>query len=83
LSRVIRDRFRIYREVRVRTAQGRLTAGILIALPIMMGFILSVLNPKYIGVLFTDPLGPIVLVTAAVMQAIGSVILWKIIHFEV
>ena len=83
LSRVIRDRFRIYREVRVRTAQGRLTAGILIALPIMMGFILSVLNPKYIGVLFTDPLGPIVLVTAAVMQAIGSAILWKIIHFEV
>src|SRR5437773_6427074 len=83
LSRVIRDRFRIYREVRVRTAQGRLTAGILIALPIMMGFILSVLNPKYIGVLFTDPLGPIVLVTAAVMQIIGSAILWKIIHFEV
>src|SRR5438876_6587443 len=83
LSRVIRDRFRIYREVRVRTAQGRLTAGILIALPIMMGFILSVLNPKYIGVLFTDPLGPIVLVTAAVMQAIGSVSLWKIVHFEV
>ena len=75
LSRVIRDRF--------RTAQGRLTAGILIALPIMMGFILSVLNPKYIGVLFTDPLGPIVLVTAAVMQIIGSAILWKIIHFEV
>src|SRR5882724_812233 len=83
LARVIRDRFRIYREVQVRTAQGRLTAGILIALPIMMGFILSVLNPKYIGVLFTDPLGPIVLVTAAVMQAIGSAILWKIIHFEV
>ena len=83
MSRVIRDRFRIYREVRVRTAQGRLTAGILIALPIMMGFILGVLNPKYIGVLFTDPLGPVVLVTAAVMQVIGSAILWKIIHFEV
>jgi tight adherence protein B len=83
LARVIRDRFRIYREVKVRTAQGRLTAGILIALPIMMMLILSVLNPKYIGVLFTDPLGPIVLVTAAIMQVIGSAILWKIIHFEV
>jgi tight adherence protein B len=83
LARVIRDRFRIYREVRVRTAQGRLTAGILIALPIMMMMILSVLNPHYIGVLFTDPLGPIVLAVAAVMQLIGSAILWKIIHFEV
>jgi len=83
LARVIRDRFRIYREVRVRTAQGRLTAGILIALPIFMMIILSVLNPKYIGVLFTDPQGPYVLVTAGVMQLIGSAILWKIIHFEV
>jgi tight adherence protein B len=83
LARVIRERFRIYREVRVRTAQGRLTAGILIALPIMMMLLLSILNPHYIGVLFTDPLGPIVLVVAAIMQLIGSAIIWKIIHFEV
>jgi len=83
LARVIRDRFRIYREVQVRTAQGRLTAGILIALPIMMMFILSVLNPSYMKVLFTDPKGPIILITAALMQLVGSAILWKIIHFEV
>src|SRR5262249_5678372 len=83
LSRVIRDRFRIYREVRVRTAQGRLTAGILIALPIFMALVLSVLNPKYIGILFTDPKGPIVLAVAATLQLVGSAILWKIIHFEV
>ena len=83
LARVIRDRFRIYREVRVRTAQGRLTAGILIALPIFMMLVLSVLNPQYMGVLFTDPKGPVVLVTAGIMQIIGSAILWKIIHFEV
>jgi len=83
LARVIRDRFRIYREVRVRTAQGRLTAGILIALPIMMLMLLSVLNPHYVGVLFTDPLGPVMLAVAALMQVIGSAILWKIIHFEV
>src|SRR6202140_5328889 len=81
LARVIRDRFRIYREVRVRTAQGRLTAGILIALPIMMMLILGSLNPHYIGVLFTDPMGPPILILAAVLQIIGSAILWKIIHF--
>jgi tight adherence protein B len=83
LSRVIRDRFRIYRDVQVRTAQGRLTAGILIALPIAMLGILSVINPKYIGVLFTDPQGPVMLITAGVLQVVGSMILWKIIHFEV
>jgi tight adherence protein B len=83
LARVIRDRFRIYREVQVRTAQGRLTAGILIALPIIMAFLLSALNPHYMGVLFSDPAGPWVLVAAAIMQVVGSAILWKIIHFEV
>jgi tight adherence protein B len=83
LARVIRDRFRIYREVQVRTAQGRLTAGILIALPIVMLIILTAMNPKYVGVLFTDPMGPVVLAIAAIMQIIGSAILWKIIHFEV
>ena len=83
LARVIRDRFRIYREVQVLTAQGRLTAGILIALPIIMMFLLGALNPSYIGVLFTDPWGPIALIVAATMQVIGSAILWKIIHFEV
>ncbi len=83
LARVIRDRFRIYREVQVRTAQGRLTAGILIALPIFMAIVLSLINPNYMKVLFEDPKGPYILGTAAGMQLVGSMILWKIIHFEV
>ncbi len=83
LARVIRDRFRIYREVRTRTAQGRLTALILIALPPFMMIMLGMLNPKYMGVLFTDPVGPTILGVAATMQVIGSAILWKVIHIEV
>jgi tight adherence protein B len=83
LARVIRDRFRIYREVRVRTAQGRLTAGILIALPIFMVIALGILNPNYMKILFEDPSGPMILIVAAVMQLIGSMLLWKIIHIEV
>ncbi len=83
LARVIRDRFRIYREVKVRTAQGRLTAGILIALPIFMAIVLMIINPSYMRILFEDPRGPLVLSVAAVMQVAGSAILWKIIHIEV
>jgi tight adherence protein B len=83
LARVIRDRFRIFREVRVRTAQGRLTAGILIAMPIFMMCVLSLLNPAYIRVLFEDPRGPIVLTIAAIMQILGSMIIWRIIQIEV
>src|SRR5271154_2250541 len=83
LSRVIRDRFRIYREVKTRTAQGRLTAAILISLPPSMMIILGFVNPNYMRVLFTDPLGPTIIAIAASMQVIGSAVLWKIIHFEV
>ncbi len=83
LSRVVRERFKIYGEVRTRTAQGRMTAGILIALPPLMALMLSVVNPDYIGILFKDPVGPYILAAAAIMQVIGSAILWKIVHIEV
>jgi tight adherence protein B len=83
LSRVIRDRFRIYREVRTKSAHGRLTAGILIALPPLMVIGLGIVNPHYIKVLIEDPLGPKILWAGAIMQIIGSMLLWKIIHIEV
>jgi tight adherence protein B len=83
LSRVIRDRFRIYREVQTKTAQGRLTAMIMIAMPMVMMGVLELLNPKYMQVLFRDPLGPTVLGLTAVLQVIGSFILWKIVQIKV
>jgi len=83
LARVIRERFRIFRDVRIRTAQGRLTAGIMIALPMFMLLVLTVLNPAYTRVLFFDPKGPPVLAVAALLQVIGSVIIWRIIQIEV
>ncbi len=83
LARVIRDRFRIYRDVRTKTAQGRLTAGILIGLPPVMAMALSSLNPHYMKILFTDPKGPFILGLAGILQILGSAIIWKIIHFEV
>jgi len=83
LARVIRERFRIHREVRVKTAQGRLTAMILIALPIGMLLLMRAANPSYVRVLFDDPLGPKILAGAAALQVIGSAIIWKIVHIEV
>ncbi len=83
LSKVVRERFRIQGEVRIRTAQGRLTAIILIGLPPTMVVLLRVLNPGYINLLFTDPLGPYFLGVATVLQLIGSIVLWKIVQIEV
>jgi tight adherence protein B len=83
LSRVIRDRFRIHREVKTRTAQGKLTASILIAIPPIMMLMLGVLNPGYMATLTKDPAGPTILAIAATLQIIGSFFLWRIIHIDV
>ena len=83
LSHVIRDRFRLLGEVRIRTAQGRLTAAILIALPPMMLVLMRAMNPGYAKLLFDDPWGPYMLGTAAILQVIGGIMLWKIVNIEV
>jgi tight adherence protein B len=83
LSGTVRDRFKIRGEVRVRTAQGKLTAAILISLPIAMLVLMNFLNPDYSSVLYTDPLGLLLLAVAATMQVIGGFILWSIVNIEV
>src|SRR5271165_4017929 len=57
LSYVIRERFKILRQVRVHTAQGRLTMVLLMALPPTIVVIMQILNPGFIRPLFADPLG--------------------------
>jgi tight adherence protein B len=83
LSHVIRDRFRIYRDVRSKSAHGRLTGGILIALPPVMIVLLRIVNPHYMAVLFDDPIGPKLLWGAAIWQIIGTALMWKVINIEV
>jgi tight adherence protein B len=83
LSRVIRERFRIRRDVKTKTAMGRLTAGILIALPAAMLAMMMFVNGDYESVLFHDPDGPMILGIAFTMQLIGALILWRIVTIEV
>lgn len=83
LGHVIRERFRIQGEVRVRTAQGRLTAGILISLPPILFILLSGLNREYAMLLVNDPLGRRLLSIAAVLQLIGGALLWKVVQIEI
>ncbi len=83
LSRVIRERFKIHREVKVKTAQGKLTAAILIAMPLIMILLLHSVNPNYVGILFNDPWGQTLLIIAALLQIFGSFLLWKIVNIHV
>jgi tight adherence protein B len=70
-------------ELRSRTAQGRLTAVILISLPPILLIVLGTLNHEYIAILFSDPWGLKILGGAAGLQVIGSMLLWKIVHIEI
>jgi tight adherence protein B len=83
LARVIRERFRITGEVKIRTAQGRFTAGILMALPIIMMLLLHVIDPEYANLLFVDRLGQLMLILAAIMQTLGAIIVWRIVKIKV
>jgi tight adherence protein B len=82
-SHVIRERFRIQQQIRVHTAQGRMTGQILSLLPVALGGVLYFLNPAYIRVLFTHPLGHKLIGVAGTMNLIGMLIIRKIVRIRV
>lgn len=83
LSYVIRERFKILRQLRVYTAQGRLTLLILMLLPPVLLLILSVLNPEFVRPLFHDPLGRNLIAVGIVLQASGYFLIRRIIDIKV
>jgi len=83
LSYVIRERFKIQRQVRVYTAQGRLTMALLMGMPPIIVTVMLVLNPSFIHPLFADPIGHTLLVLGITLQTIGYFVIRKIIRIQV
>jgi len=83
LSSVIRARFNIRRQLRVYTAQGRFSGYVLAVLPIAVGAAIYSLNPSYMKLLFTDPMGKLMVMVAVVMQIIGFLWIRKIVNIEI
>jgi tight adherence protein B len=83
LSYVIRERFKILRQVRVHTAQGRLTMMLLMALPPTIVIIMMVLNPGFIRPLFADPIGHALIVGGITLQTLGYFVIRRIIRIQV
>jgi tight adherence protein B len=83
LSYLIRERFKIHRQVRVYTAQGRLTMMILMGLPPLVVVVMWLTNPHFIRILFVDPLGKLMILTGIILQSIGFMIIRRIIRIEV
>ena len=83
LSYVIRERFKILRQVRVHTAQGRLTMLLLMALPPTIVVIMLSVNRAFIEPLFTDPLGHALIVGGITLQTMGYFVIRRIIRIQV
>lgn len=83
LSYVIRERFKIQRQVRVYTAQGRLTMALLMGMPPIIVTVMLVVEPSFIRPLFADPIGHILLVAGIALQTVGYFVIRKIIKIQV
>lgn len=83
LSYVIRERFKILRQVRVYTAQGRLTMMLLMGLPPLIVVVMLLMNPGFIHPLFDDPIGHTLIVAGIALQTVGYFVIRKIIQIEV
>jgi tight adherence protein B len=83
LADVIRQRFTIRRQLRVHTAQGRMSGYILAALPIVVGSIIVMINPEYMQPLFTNPLGKTMIMVAAAMQFMGFLWIRQIVNIDI
>jgi tight adherence protein B len=79
LGSVIRDRFRVKRQVRVLTAHGRITGWILAGMPPALAAVMMVVSPEHMKMLVNDPLGVQMIVGALALQVTGTLIIRKLV----
>ncbi|MFW6206612.1 MAG: type II secretion system F family protein [Gemmatimonadota bacterium] len=82
IAETMRARFTLKRQVRVYTAQGRMSGYTLAALPILVGLGISLINPDYMATLFHEPVGQGMLTGAVILQAIGFIWIRKIVNIR-
>jgi tight adherence protein B len=83
ISETIRERVKLRGEVSTLTAQGKFSALVISLLPVGIALALSMINPGYINLLFTNILGVILVVMAVVMQIIGIYIMSKMVNIDI
>jgi tight adherence protein B len=82
IAYTIRERFKIRRQIRTHTAQGRMTGYLLAGLPIGTGLVFLLLNPEYMLTLFRDPLGHFFIGVGVFLQIIGFFWIRKVVDVE-
>lgn len=82
VGETIRERGQLRRQVSTLSAEGRMSANILIALPVVIGVVLSVLSPGYLGALVTTPIGWALILAGLVLFGIGFAWLRAVVKVE-
>jgi tight adherence protein B len=80
---LVRERFKIWGQIQSLTGEGRLSGIVLLALPPVLFITMYKLNPDYVMILFTDPLGHQMLAAGVVLQVLGAIVIRKIINIKV
>jgi tight adherence protein B len=83
ISALIRERLKLLGKVRVLSAEGRMSAWILGLLPFVVGGVINLINPQFMSVLWTDPMGLKMIYAALVMMSLGALWMRKIIQIRV
>ena len=83
LAAVVRERFKIRRQVRTHTAHGRYTGYVLMGLPPFLAVALQFMNPEHMELLFKDSIGQMLIMVAIVMQTVGFLWIKQVVKIEV
>lgn len=83
ISALIRERMKLLLKVRVLSAEGRLSAIILVALPFALAGMVNLVNPRFMSVLWTDPMGIKMIYAALTAMVLGALWMRKIIRIRV
>jgi tight adherence protein B len=83
IGSLIRERFQIWGQVQALTGEGRLSGIVLMALPVLLFVAVYYLNPDYMMMLFTDPMGKKMLAVAIFLQVLGALVIRKIVNIKV
>jgi tight adherence protein B len=83
LSRLIRQRLKLFWHVRVLSAEGRMSAWLLSLLPFAIGGLMTIFNPEFMAPLWNDPLGVSIVRGMLLSMACGILLLRKIIRIRI
>lgn len=83
ITETIRDRVRIKGELKAITSQGRMSGIVISLLPVVLCLIIYLINPDQMILLFTRPLGILMLVVAGAMELTGIILIRRIIRVEI